>query len=171
MTAEQKEIYTKTVERLRRMGVTDPTAQIIALAEEIDHYRNRIIYLENKPTEAPAVPAGPPTKHRYTCYDQALDRFVIPLYLTESDDAFLLRIGMTSQRYPDCVFGRAIDKLDAYEDQEEKEKPSEGTWEKSDIPGEKYVCSVCVGACWYYDCQGDVAKSKFCPNCGAKMKS
>ena len=49
-------------------------------------------------------------------------------------------------------------------------KQSEGTWEKSDIPGEKYVCSECGGACWYYDYQGDVAKSKFCPNCGAKMK-
>lgn len=49
-------------------------------------------------------------------------------------------------------------------------KQSEGTWEKSDIPGEKYVCSECGGACWYYDYEGDVAKSKFCPNCGAKMK-
>lgn len=52
-----------------------------------------------------------------------------------------------------------------------EEKQSEGTWEKSDLPGEKYVCSVCGGACWYYDYQGDVAKSKFCPNCGAKMKN
>lgn len=49
-------------------------------------------------------------------------------------------------------------------------KQSEGTWEKSDIPGEKYVCSECGCACWYYDYEGDVAKSKFCPNCGAKMK-
>ncbi len=49
-------------------------------------------------------------------------------------------------------------------------KQSEGTWEKSDIPGEKYVCSECGGACWYYDFECDVAKSKFCPNCGAKMK-
>lgn len=49
-------------------------------------------------------------------------------------------------------------------------KQREGTWEKSDISGEKYVCSECGGACWYYDFEGDVAKSKFCPNCGAKMK-
>lgn len=48
--------------------------------------------------------------------------------------------------------------------------PKEGKWEKSDIPGEKYVCSICGGACWYYDCQGEVAKSRFCPSCGAKMK-
>ena len=49
-------------------------------------------------------------------------------------------------------------------------KQSEGEWEASDIPDEKYVCSVCGGACWYYDYQGDVAKSRCCPNCGAKMK-
>ena len=49
-------------------------------------------------------------------------------------------------------------------------KQSEGEWKPSDIPQEKYVCSVCGGACWYYDYQGDVAKSRYCPNCGAKMK-
>ena len=49
-------------------------------------------------------------------------------------------------------------------------KQSEGEWIPSDIPQEKYVCSVCGGACWYYDYQGDVAKSRYCPNCGAKMK-
>lgn len=49
-------------------------------------------------------------------------------------------------------------------------KQSEGEWVKSDIPQEKYVCSACGGACWYYDFKGDVAKSRFCPNCGARMK-
>jgi rubrerythrin len=49
-------------------------------------------------------------------------------------------------------------------------KQSEGEWVTSDIPQEKYVCSVCGGACWYYDYQGEVAKSRYCPNCGAKMK-
>lgn len=49
-------------------------------------------------------------------------------------------------------------------------KQSEGEWIASDIPCEKYVCSVCGGVCWYYDYQGDVAKSRYCPNCGAKMK-
>ena len=49
-------------------------------------------------------------------------------------------------------------------------KQSEGEWIESDIPQEKYVCSLCGGACWYYDYQGDVAKSRFCPNCGSKMK-
>lgn len=44
-----------------------------------------------------------------------------------------------------------------------------GKWIKSDIPCEEYVCSVCGGAAWYYDYQGEVAKSRFCPNCGARM--
>ena len=44
-----------------------------------------------------------------------------------------------------------------------------GHWEKSNIPHEKYCCSVCGGACWYYDYEGDVARSRYCPNCGAKM--
>ena len=44
-----------------------------------------------------------------------------------------------------------------------------GEWVESDIPDEKYVCSVCGGACWYYDYQGDLAKSRYCPNCGAQM--
>ena len=44
-----------------------------------------------------------------------------------------------------------------------------GYWKESDIPNEKYVCSECGGASWYYDYQADVVKSRFCPNCGAKM--
>lgn len=44
-----------------------------------------------------------------------------------------------------------------------------GHWEASGEPCEKFNCSVCGGASWYYDYQGDVAKSRFCPNCGAKM--
>ena len=44
-----------------------------------------------------------------------------------------------------------------------------GRWEKSNIPQEKFCCSVCGGACWYYDYEGEVAKSRYCPNCGAKM--
>lgn len=44
-----------------------------------------------------------------------------------------------------------------------------GRWETSDIPGEHFKCSECGGGCWYYDYHGDVAKSNYCPNCGAKM--
>lgn len=45
-----------------------------------------------------------------------------------------------------------------------------GRWIKSKIPNEEYVCSECGGACWYYDVEKGVAKSRFCPNCGAKMQ-
>ena len=44
-----------------------------------------------------------------------------------------------------------------------------GIWIKSDIPCERFKCSECGGGCWYYDYQGSVAKSRYCPNCGAKM--
>lgn len=44
-----------------------------------------------------------------------------------------------------------------------------GCWEVSDTPCERFECSECGGGCWYYDYQGDVAKSRYCPNCGAKM--
>ena len=45
-----------------------------------------------------------------------------------------------------------------------------GQWIYSNIENEKYVCSECGGACWYYDVKKDVAKSRFCPNCGARME-
>lgn len=48
-------------------------------------------------------------------------------------------------------------------------KQRTGKWVESDIPYESYVCSECGGACWYYDCLAMVAKSRFCPNCGAMM--
>ena len=48
-------------------------------------------------------------------------------------------------------------------------EPIHAHWKESDIPCEEYVCSNCGGACWYLDYEGDVAKSNYCPNCGAKM--
>ena len=51
----------------------------------------------------------------------------------------------------------------------EQEPVRHGQWEPSPIPCEKYVCSCCGSACWYYDYEGVVAKSNYCPNCGAKM--
>ena len=44
-----------------------------------------------------------------------------------------------------------------------------GRWEVSDTPCERFKCSECGGGCWYYDYHGDVAKSRYCPSCGAKM--
>lgn len=44
-----------------------------------------------------------------------------------------------------------------------------GKWIKSEVPCEEFICSECGGACWYYDVNKNVLKSKYCPNCGAKM--
>ena len=73
----------------------------------------------------------------------------------------------------------AIAKMKEYEDKQEvdrimdlpsvEQESKTGHWIKSNIPNEEYVCSECGGACWYYDYQANVAKSRYCPNCGAKM--
>lgn len=42
----RKEIYEQTIKRLARGGINDPTSQIIALAEEIERYREKIYGLE-----------------------------------------------------------------------------------------------------------------------------
>lgn len=42
LSAEKSALYEMTVNRLRRMGHIDHTAQIVALAEEIEYYRKRI---------------------------------------------------------------------------------------------------------------------------------
>lgn len=49
-------------------------------------------------------------------------------------------------------------------------KPKEGEWIKSDIPCEEWVCSECGGACWYYDVGKTVSRSRYCPNCGSRMR-
>ena len=46
-----------------------------------------------------------------------------------------------------------------------------GKWIPSPITCEDFVCSECGGGCWYYDASKYVAKSNFCPNCGADMRS
>lgn len=50
---EQMELYDRTVARLKRVGIKDPTAQIIALAEEIERYRGKINALEELLQKAP----------------------------------------------------------------------------------------------------------------------
>lgn len=40
------DLYEKTVKRLARVGIKDPTAQIITMAEEIEQYRAKIHGLE-----------------------------------------------------------------------------------------------------------------------------
>lgn len=47
MTDVQKALYTSTVRRLESIGAKDPTSQIIALAEEVEHYRDKIKSLED----------------------------------------------------------------------------------------------------------------------------
>ncbi len=43
---EKFDLYEKTVRRLERAGISNPLAQIIYLAEEIEQYREKIHGLE-----------------------------------------------------------------------------------------------------------------------------
>ncbi len=141
MTKEQQKIYTQTVKRLARGGVLDPTAQIIALAEEIERYRDKIYALEERlketemRPEAPRVPIMPFPKHRLTQYDQDLDRFVVPLLFNPYGDSitFSVKSGRTYTaqssagrvyvgKEPDVVFGEIIDRLAELENREEAQK-------------------------------------------------
>lgn len=134
MTKEQREIFGKTVKRLARGGILDPTAQIIALAEEIERYRDKIHALEEllkKATETKAPPAPmPSTEFRLTRYDQDLDCFVVPLFVRADGSRITLSIktggtykdqtGMVyTVKEPDVVFGEIIDRLAELENKEE----------------------------------------------------
>lgn len=46
MTETQMELYTRTKERMRRLGIENPAEVIVALAEEIEHYRKKIQEME-----------------------------------------------------------------------------------------------------------------------------
>lgn len=48
VTEKQRKLYNQTVERLARCGAKSPTSQIIALAEEVEHYREKIQEMEAK---------------------------------------------------------------------------------------------------------------------------
>ena len=45
---DQNDIYTLTVKRLHRIGAKDPTAQIVALAKEVEQGRAKIRALEEE---------------------------------------------------------------------------------------------------------------------------
>lgn len=85
-------------------------------------------------------------------------------------DAMLKKIKERAHMHPNAYFlTKYAEALVAAEPTVDAVPVVHGHWEKSDIPHEKFCCSVCGGACWYYDYEGDVARSRFCPNCGAKM--
>lgn len=46
MTEKQRELYIRTKERFRRMGIENPADVILALAEEIDYYRKKLLAME-----------------------------------------------------------------------------------------------------------------------------
>lgn len=66
-TPEQKELYEKTMLRLRRAGCFDVMEHIIYLAEEIEHYRARIQGME----QMQATQDLDPAEKVWCCYVNA----------------------------------------------------------------------------------------------------
>ena len=52
MTEKQMELYKRTKDRMRRLGIENPADVIVALAEEIEYYRNKIRAMEGKQNES-----------------------------------------------------------------------------------------------------------------------
>lgn len=62
----------------------------------------------------------------------------------------------------DCATEPTPRKRVTFDGEKAAETVKSGHWEKSDIPCEKYVCSECGGACWYYGYNGKLGKSRYC---------
>ena len=135
MTEKQYLTYTRTVKRLARGGIEGPTEQIIALAEEIERYRDKIYALEEQLQKATETKAPPAHIHKFrlTQYDPDLDRFVVPLLFRTDGSTVSLSV-KTGETYtaqstagriyagkePDVVFGEIIDRLAELENREEQ---------------------------------------------------
>ena len=52
MTEQQMELYKRTKERMRRLGIENPAEVIVALAEEVEYYRNKIHAMEGTKNES-----------------------------------------------------------------------------------------------------------------------
>ena len=128
------QLYEQTARRLARKGINDPTRQIIALTEEIEHYRAKIMGLE----------AMMELKHkaRYTQYDPDLDRFVAPFLVdpfTNKYTTLNVHIDQVRMEFSprekspidssNFMFGEVIDRLAEYENafeyMDHKEAPEE----------------------------------------------
>lgn len=145
MTPEEMRTYNKAVQRLARKGIKGPTAQIIALEQEIDYYRNRIDQLRHDCVCCPikkAFKEKPETKeptkaqnapNRYTRYDYDLERYVVPLLYKADGSTISFYVNTGRLKYtdhdngqrtliggtPDIVYGEVIDRLAELENKEE----------------------------------------------------
>ena len=148
MTPEETRTYNKAVQRLARKGIKGPTAQIIALEQEIDYYRNRIDQLRHdcvccpiktdfkKKTETKEPPKVQNAPNRYTRYDYDMERYVVPLLYKANGDTISFYIHKGVLEYSDHdngqrtiiggetdrVYGEVIDRLAELENKEEENR-------------------------------------------------
>lgn len=72
MNTDEKELYEKTIVRLRRVGCRNQEQQIIYLADEIERYRAKIEYLERVRAAELTAPALSFYTTAYTSPDDGL---------------------------------------------------------------------------------------------------
>ena len=64
---------------------------------------------------------------------------------------------------------RLLPKVEAFYEAKLLRAERNGVWQRSETPCEEYVCSECGAPAWYYDVSKCVARSQYCPSCGARM--
>lgn len=64
---------------------------------------------------------------------------------------------------------KLLPKVEAFYEAKFASSERNGVWQQSEIPCEEYVFSECGAPAWYYDVSKCVARSQFCPSCGARM--
>lgn len=64
---------------------------------------------------------------------------------------------------------KLLPKVEAFYEAKFSKAEHNGVWLKSEISCEEYVCSECGAPAWYYDVSKCVARSQYCPSCGARM--
>lgn len=69
------DLYKRTAERLGHMGIKDPTAQIVALAEEINRYRAKIRNMEDFINRLTEGRNRVPYSQRVEVYKTAIERY------------------------------------------------------------------------------------------------
>lgn len=159
MTQQQQELYTKTKNRLRRMGKENPADVIVALAEEIEHYRAKIHGMAKELEQQQAI--NKLLERDIEDRDKMLEQKVEEVYPEFMRDYKCLREELEGV-YEELVELRksaadALGRLTA-------KKPIE---EADDFDDRSLCCPHCLGPVTNYWAPG--TKPKHCQFCGQAL--
>lgn len=144
MTEKQQELYIKTKARLRRMGVENPADVIVALAEEIDRYREKI---------------------------HTMEEFIAKRKSKRGNESALVaELRNKTSRDNRDLLDRAANRIEELEANQHKQ--STGKWKWGNAHGQYGIwCTEC-GAGWTdsENAEWIAREHDYCPKCGAYMK-